>query len=531
MSMFRRSEARVCATALLLFVLPSSAASCLDGSGGGASGAPTTTSTNGTGGMMTGGSGGQSSTSTGGATTTSGTCEDALKDCPANLAECLVWTCDPTMNCAAAQVPDGTPANLQTAGDCQKDVCTQGAPVHQDDDTDTEDDGQTCTVDTCAAGMVQHDPASVGTACTENDGKVCDGAGTCVECNVDDPDCKDAAPKTVCDPGGSHVCVLPHCSNGVPDSTETDVDCGGPDCGKCADGSSCAGSGDCASNFCDNGTCEVCLVVGDCAPSEHCDSGVCVNDLPAGSACSVVAQCLSNNCVDGYCCDSACAGACVACDLAGSVGTCTSLPSGQKDPGVCDGIWISGSSCDGAGNCKHDDGNGCASPTDCLSGFCSPDGKCCNTECDAPCKQCWVNPGVCMNESNGTPDDFPAGACSGDHLCKNGTCVKTDGTPCSNGSECNSSFCVDGVCCSSDWCASEPCTACNVPGHEGQCAVVPTGTTIPTRPCNGPWGQQVCKFGACVYVDGEPCGTDLECLSGNCYRDPCCPGALGECLP
>lgn len=46
------------------------------------------------------------------------------------------------------------------------------------------------------------------------------------------------------------------CQNGVLDSGETDVDCGGPQCGPCDDGSSCVVNGDCSSGSCPAGICE-----------------------------------------------------------------------------------------------------------------------------------------------------------------------------------------------------------------------------------------------------------------------------------
>ena len=43
------------------------------------------------------------------------------------------------------------------------------------------------------------------------------------------------------------------------------------------------------------------------------------------NACGGNGECHSGNCVDGVCCNSACTGQCQACDVAGSVGTCTTV--------------------------------------------------------------------------------------------------------------------------------------------------------------------------------------------------------------
>src|SRR5258708_2997816 len=43
------------------------------------------------------------------------------------------------------------------------------------------------------------------------------------------------------------------CGNGVKDTDETDVDCGGPLCQRCGDGKSCLQPGDCANGICTGG--------------------------------------------------------------------------------------------------------------------------------------------------------------------------------------------------------------------------------------------------------------------------------------
>lgn len=45
------------------------------------------------------------------------------------------------------------------------------------------------------------------------------------------------------------------CSNDTLDPGETDVDCGGPTCGACAEGESCVVATDCTNSFCNLGTC------------------------------------------------------------------------------------------------------------------------------------------------------------------------------------------------------------------------------------------------------------------------------------
>lgn len=59
----------------------------------------------------------------------------------------------------------------------------------------------------------------------------------------------------VCDPSAASQ-EPPACSNGMVDVGETDVDCGGPVCEDCADGSSCSVGTDCVSKVCPAGFCE-----------------------------------------------------------------------------------------------------------------------------------------------------------------------------------------------------------------------------------------------------------------------------------
>jgi len=50
-------------------------------------------------------------------------------------------------------------------------------------------------------------------------------------------------------------CISDLCLNGVKDTDESDVDCGGPTCPKCEDRKSCNINSDCSSDFCQNGIC------------------------------------------------------------------------------------------------------------------------------------------------------------------------------------------------------------------------------------------------------------------------------------
>ncbi|UQA55766.1 Ig-like domain-containing protein [Polyangium aurulentum] len=71
--------------------------------------------------------------------------------------------------------------------------------------------------------------------------------GSSNECNVD-ADC----PTGVCQQG---VCVTTTCLDGTQNGTETDVDCGGPNCVDCVPGKGCVVPSDCQTGVCTAGTC------------------------------------------------------------------------------------------------------------------------------------------------------------------------------------------------------------------------------------------------------------------------------------
>jgi hypothetical protein len=88
--------------------------------------------------------------------------------------------------CGSANAPAQTPITTQTLGDCKTAVCDgQGAVTSSVNDGDVPADNEQCTSDICTAGVPSHPPLASGTACSEGTGKLCDGAGKCVECLVD----------------------------------------------------------------------------------------------------------------------------------------------------------------------------------------------------------------------------------------------------------------------------------------------------------------------------------------------------------
>jgi hypothetical protein len=442
-----------------------------------------------------------------------------------------------------------------------------GGACSTPDDCDGAD--TSCSGRTCEAGVCGFANSPAGTTCDDAGGALCDGAGSCVEC-VNDGDCATAG--DACNGG---TCVPATCTDGFANPPETDVDCGGPDCARCADGAVCLEDGDCESVFCDDasGTCAPCVADADCEPYacqngscltscvdeadcdsvNWCEGDVCVPDKTLGEPCGGFVECSSGSCVDGVCCDAPCLGGCESCTMTGA---CVSHAQGDSgDPSctplVCNGVGgdcpatcsadsdcVAGNYCN-AGSCLPVGVLGalCSTPNACATGNCA-DGRCCNTGCVNACDACDSvgSEGFCTPKSDGSAGD-PAcdpylcsgtatcpmscsvGAdCIAGHFCGGGLCLPLEppGSPCSSGLECQSGFCADGVCC--DSACTDACDTCGLSGFEGSCLLLVSGSS----------GSPSCTPYVC---DGAmapcpmSCAADAGCVSGR-Y----CDGGTSSCL-
>lgn len=71
-----------------------------------------------------------------------------------------------------------------------------------------------------------------------------------------------------------------------------------------------------------------------CLPGAKTELNLSVSTASNGFACNYAGSCSSGFCVDGYCCNSACTGGSEDCNVAGSLGTCTSTAvSGSSGSG------------------------------------------------------------------------------------------------------------------------------------------------------------------------------------------------------
>ncbi len=262
----------------------------------------------------------------------------------------------------------------------------------------------------------------------------------------------------------------------------------------------------------------------------------------SGSTCRADSECRTGFCADGVCCDGACKDTCVACNVAGQVGTCALVPSGQDLRNDCkedkpETCALDGT-CNGAGACrKYAPGTICRAPA-CQAGATSKvvqAGTCdggggCTAGQVRDCAPYTCSAGVCRTVCANS------GECEGNKPCAANSCgLKPLGATCALRDECQSGNCVDGVCCDAADCAG-PCRACNVTGSPGTCkpklqgddpkvaggCVVEASTTCGrSGKCDG--------LGDCQkYPAGTTCGT-RRCVGAAEMASTC--NGTGTCLP
>ena len=101
----------------------------------------------------------------------------SVSTCPGQDTDCQTRTCM-SNTCGFDYQMAGTPASMQTAGDCQQMQCDgAGGVVSAPSDADLPVDGNPCTNDVCTAGAPSNPNTALGTACGQG---VCDGSGACV---------------------------------------------------------------------------------------------------------------------------------------------------------------------------------------------------------------------------------------------------------------------------------------------------------------------------------------------------------------
>ena len=406
----------------------------------------------------------------------------------------------------STKVERGLPCNAANecaSGFCADGVCCESACTGSCEACGEADMKGQCIAVTGAPRTGHPVCAGAGTPC----------AGTC-----------DEASRTVCSyPGATQSCRAASCTTNI---ATLSAGCDGK--GACP----AAETVDCAPNMCAGTICAGgCSETSPCTGSTYCAGGRCLAKKAAGQTCAAATECTSGFCADGYCCGSACATACLACNLAGLLGTCSAVKSGNDD--MCSGAQ----SCDATGACKKASGQTCAAATECTSGNCV-DGRCCGGASCAACQACTGGGGTCV-AVNGADD---ANSCSGTMSCDAvGACKLKAGQACTAGNQCVSGFCADGVCCNTA-CAGA-CEACAETSSKGTCVAVSgaprTGHTACTGSgttcggsCDGT-NRAACSYpGASTSCRSASCTNGTATLAASCTGAGACPAAQTvNCAP
>jgi hypothetical protein len=406
---------------------------------------------------------------------------------------------------------------------CTLDVCeADGFCTHEPEDSFVPDDANPCTVDACVGGTVQNTSVADGTVCGLNGQLVCeDGKCTCTsasQCGTDTACTKYTCTSQACQevqvPDGAlvdqadvedcrkNVCDGAGKVKSVPDMQDFPADATSGDCQK--KGCSTDGAvinvpevndvpegdlpGDCKKKACtadgspteipDVGDVPADTTLGDCKkPVCSPDGNVTTEDAPEDAVSDDGNPCTLEGCNGGMVLGNVADG--TSCGAAASCG-----PNGAEYSQITAEVCEDGE---------------CLSATSDTCGLYVCDGDACHASCTTNAQ--------CL-----------AGA-----FCQGGLCKPTNafGDPCTMDVECTSQKCVDGVCC--NVACDGVCQSCALPGQLGICGSVPTGT--PDAGCSS--GELCNGAGVCKKETGESCGTDSECLTGDCEDGICCNAACG----
>jgi hypothetical protein len=205
-----------------------------------------------------------------------------------NTAQCDDGNACTRNDACANGVCSGIAYRCDDGNVCTEDSCNPAVGCVHVANTAPCDDGNACTTgDVCSAGVCRGTPAgccaSYELSCDNGVDDDCDGL-----VDREDPDCQCLPePETACNNGRDDDCdglvdyedsdcVLiectdgcpygygcfpdnychSHCEDGAPDYDESDADCGGADCLRCASGRRCNTGFDCASGNCVNNVCQ-----------------------------------------------------------------------------------------------------------------------------------------------------------------------------------------------------------------------------------------------------------------------------------
>ena len=440
--------------------------------------------------------------------------------CPGSDTECQARTCTAGA-CGFGFAAAGSVIAVQAPADCHLDQCNgAGAVVTVIDNSDVPlDDGNQCTAQVCSAGVPSHPFVPSNTACNQNGGSFCSGAGACVSCTT----------ASQC-PGSDSECRARTCTAGACGTTFTPA------------GTSLAAqtAGDCQVNQCDGSGNVVSAIANGDLPADdgnQCTHERCTAGVASHPALAVDSPC--NQLGGSVCSPSA---TCVACNAASQCpGTDTECQARSCTAGACGFSFAAAGSviavqtpadcrldqCDGAGavvtvidnsDVPLDDGNQCTAQV-CSGGVPSHPFVPSNTAC---------------NQNGGS-------LCNGVGACV--TCTLASQCPGSD-TECQARTCTNNVCGFSFAAAGSPLAVqtaadCRLDQCDGAGAVVNAidNSDVPLEDGNQ-CTAQVCNAGvpgnpfvpvdtACNQNGGSFCSGSGACVG--CTTASQCPGSDTEC--
>lgn len=161
---------------------------------------------------------------------------------------------------------------------CEPATCVDG--VQNGEEVDIDCGGACISCERCDDGVLNG--TETGVDC---------GGGSCARCALDQAcslaeDCESEVCIRRASGGIDNLCSLAECANQRLDQNETDIDCGGPDCGTCEAGQTCQLSRDCDGRSCGAFCEQPCRDASDCGSGAACEDGLCVycydaSDCPA----------------------------------------------------------------------------------------------------------------------------------------------------------------------------------------------------------------------------------------------------------
>lgn len=219
-----------------------------------------------------------------------------IADCPVTGNECVVPTCTAGL-CGTMNLDNSHVVATQTPDDCQQVVCdgnggTTTVALASDHPASTE-----CDTISCNGTTVMHTPQPTTTTCGTGGGMVCDGAGSCVDCNTAaqcaTASCVGTTHHAAETCNASHMCA----AGGVVDCSAT-----GQVCSVSAGCVQCVGAADCMPASC-VGT--VYTTAESCNGSHTCVAGTSTDCAATTQVCNTAAGCVQCNstadCVTGTC--------------------------------------------------------------------------------------------------------------------------------------------------------------------------------------------------------------------------------------